>query len=69
MIKSDTTATQGRQNHKHSGSQEKHNVVEPKSRLNLQAADRETSLVRKAISILLLEELLLKLLFRVWPMK
>ena len=44
-----------------------HNVVEPKSRLNLQAADRETSLVRGAIStVLLLKEVLLKLLLGVW---
>ena len=47
-----------------------HNIVEPKSRLNLQAADRETSLVRRAISaVLLLEELLLRLLLKVWPIK
>ena len=42
-------------------------MAKPKSRLNLQAADRETILVRRAISaVLLLVELLLRLLLEVW---
>ena len=42
-------------------------MVKPKSRLNLQAADRETILVRRAISVvLLLIELLMRLLLEVW---
>ena len=44
-----------------------HHAVKPKSRLNQQAADRETILVRRFVGIvLLLVELLLRLLLIVW---
>ena len=45
----------------------KHNAIEPKSRLNLQAADGETILVCRFVSVvLLLVILLLGLLLIVW---
>ena len=66
MTPSRITTTQGR---KHIKQRKSPNtiVVRPKSRLDyLQATDWETFLVRKAVSILLLVELLLRLLLKVW---
>ena len=69
MTQSRIVATQGRQ-HITQRKSSKTIVVEPKSRLDyLQATDWETILVRKAVSVLLLVELLLGLLLKVWPMK
>ena len=42
-------------------------MIEPKSCLNLQAADRETFLARRVVGVVLLPvELLLRLLLKVW---
>ena len=69
MTQSKITAMQGRQHIKQRKTS-KTIVVKPKSRLDyLQATDWETFLVRKAVSILLIVDLLLRLLLKVWPMK
>ena len=67
MTQSKITATQGRQIKQTQRKATKHIAVEPKSRLNQQAADRETILVRRVIIVvLLLIELLLGWLLIVW---
>jgi CHASE3 domain sensor protein len=67
MIKSEIATTQGKQITRTQRKTTKHSTIEPKSRLNQQAADRETVLVRSVIIlVLLLVDLLLGLLLVVW---
>ena len=66
MTKFLITATQGRQ-YDNTAEDDNHSVVEPESRLILQAADWETSLIRRVISVeLLLIVLLLGWFLIVW---